>query len=297
MTILFSRRSALSLFGATIAVACTPPAESPGGGGTGAHDAIAAIERGLGGRVGVFALDTGSGRTVAFREDDRFAMCSTFKWVLCAAVLLRVDKGELALTDPVPYGRGDLLEYAPVTLEHVDSGSMTVEELARAAITASDNTAANLLLGKVGGPGGLTRFVRQLGDTVTRLDRDEPQLNENLDGDERDTSSPKAMVGLMRAALVGDALTAASRERLLSWMRVSKSGQRRLRAGLPEGWSAGDKTGTGANGATNDSMIATPPGGAPVLVAAFMSGSRVPGTTLEAAHANIARLVISALST
>ncbi len=257
------------------------------------YNALADIERSVGGRVGVFALDTGTGRTVAFREDDRFAMCSVFKWTLSAAVLLRVDKGELALTDAVPYSRSDLLEYAPVTLEHVNDGSMTVEALMQAAITQSDNTAANLLLGKVGGPGGLTQFVRQLGDTVTRLDRDEPQLNENLDGDERDTTSPKAMVGLLRAALVGEALTAASRERLLGWMRVSKSGQRRLRAGLPEGWAAADKTGTGGNGSNNDAMIAMPPGRSPILVSAFMSGSRVPSATLEAAHANIARLVVS----
>ncbi len=253
------------------------------------------IERSVGGRVGVFALDTGSGRTVAHRGEERFAMCSTFKWALAAAVLLRVDRGELALTEAVPYGRGDLQEYAPVTLEHVGDGAMSIEALAQAAVTVSDNTAANLLLGKVAGPGGLTQFVRQLGDTVTRLDRDEPALNENLDGDERDTTSPKAMVGLMRAVLVGDALSSASRERLIGWMRDSKTGQRRLRAGLSEGWVAADKTGTGANGSNNDVMIATPPGRAPILVAAYMSGSRVPGLTLEAAHASIARLVVSQL--
>ena len=295
MTIFISRRDALSFLGAALAVACTPPAESPSDGAR-TYNALADIERSVGGRVGVFALDTGTGRTIAFREDERFAMCSVFKWTLCAAVLLRIDKGDFALGDAVPYTRADLLEYAPVTLEHVGDGSMTLEGLMEAAITQSDNTAANLLLGKVGGPGGLTQFVRQLGDTVTRLDRDEPQLNENLDGDERDTTSPKAMVSLLRAALVGETLTPASRERLLGWMRASKSGQRRLRAGLPEGWTAADKTGTGANGSNNDAMIATPPGRAPILVSAFMSGSRVPGLTLEAAHANIARLVVSAFA-
>jgi beta-lactamase class A len=294
MTPLISRRGALSLFGASIATACTPPAESPSREG-GVMNALAEIERSVGGRVGVFAMDTSTGRTVARREDERFAMCSTFKWALAAAVLSRVDRGELSLGDAVPYGRGDLQEYAPVTLEHVEEGSMTVEALAQAAVLVSDNTAANLLLARVGGPGGLTQFVRQQGDTVTRLDRDEPGLNENLDGDERDTTSPKAMVGLMRAVLVGQALSPASRDRLLGWMRECKTGLRRLRAGLPEGWVAGDKTGTGANGSHNDVMIAAPAGRAPILVASFMSGSHTPGLTLETAHANIARLVVSSL--
>jgi beta-lactamase class A len=295
MTQLITRRSALSIFGATVVTACTPPAESPNAQG-GTAGALADLERSLGGRMGMFALDTGTGKTVGHREDEHFAMCSTFKWVLAAAVLQRVDKGELTLGDPVAYGRTDLQEYSPVTMEHVDEGSMTLEALAQAAVTVSDNTAANLLIGKVGGPGGITQFARTQGDAVTRLDRDEPSLNENLEGDERDTTSPKAMVGLARAVLVGSALSSASRERLLSWMRASKMGQRRLRAGLPEGWVGADKTGTGANGSNNDVLLATYDGRAPILIASYMSGSRTPGLTLEAGHASIARLVLSSFS-
>lgn len=295
MSLLITRRSALSVLGASVVTACTPSAESPTQ-NSGVADALASLERSVGGRVGVFALDTATGKTVARREDERFAMCSTFKWVLAAAILHRVDRGELTLADSVAYGRSDLQEYAPVTIEHVNDGSMTVEALAQAAVTVSDNTAANLLLGKVGGPGGLTQFVRQQGDTVTRLDRDEPTLNESLDGDERDTTTPKAMVGLMRAILVDRVLSSASRDQLLGWMRACKSGLKRLRAGLPEGWVAGDKTGTGANGSHNDVMIAAPEGRAPILVASFMSGSRTPGITLEAAHASIARLVVGSLT-
>ena len=293
MSLYLTRRSALSFLGAAITSACTPQAASPQK-GTG-PGALAELERTVGGRVGVFALDTGSGRTLSQREDEHFAMCSTVKWALAAAVLHRVDRGELSLDEPVPYGRAELLEYAPVTSEHVAEGAMTLEALAQAAVTVSDNTATNLLLGKLGGPGGLTQFCRQYGDGVTRLDREEPSLNENLDGDERDTTSPRAMVGLMRRALCDDALSTASRERLIGWMRASKTGKKRLRAGLPEAWSAADKTGTGEHGAYNDVAIAFPPGRAPILIAAYLSGSRAPGLRLEDAHAEIARIVTSSL--
>ena len=140
----------------------------------GATTALAAIEARTGGRLGVFALDTGTGRELAHRPDERFAMCSTFKWLLAAAVLAQVDRAELSLDEQVPYGSGDLLEHAPVAREHLAEGSLSVDALARAAVTVSDNTAANLLLAKVGGPSGVTGFARSLGDSVTRLDRAEP---------------------------------------------------------------------------------------------------------------------------
>jgi beta-lactamase class A len=248
------------------------------------------IESWVGGRVGVFAIDTGTGRILAHRETERFVMCSTFKWTLAAAVLGMVDRSETTLEERVPYGKADLLDHAPVAAEHVAQGAMTVEDLARAAVTFSDNTAANLLLAKVGGPAGLTRFFRASGDQVTRMDRNEPTLNENEPGDIRDTTSPQAMVGLMRAVLCGDVLSRPSRERLLGWMQACETGRNRLRAGLPAGWLVGDKTGTGMNGACNDVAIAVPPGRAPILVAAYLSDSEAEGDMLEAAHAGIARL-------
>ncbi|MDB4995938.1 MAG: Beta-lactamase, partial [Myxococcaceae bacterium] len=252
---------------------------------------LAEIEARIGGRVGVFALDTGTGRQLAHRPDERFAMCSTFKWALAAAVLARIDRGELSLEDHVPYGPTDLLEYAPITREHVGVGSMTVDALARAAVTVSDNTAANLLLAKIGGPAGLTELVRSLGDVVTRLDRDEPTLNENEPGDPRDTTSPRAMVDVMRKVLCGDALSPGSRARLLGWLRASETGKDRLRAGLPKDWSVGDKTGTGMHGAVNDVAIAVPPRRAPVLVAVYLSEGTAALAALVAAHADIGRLV------
>src|SRR5579859_5617093 len=172
----WTRRRALLALGATIATGCTSrarsspaPAVAQGASSVGS---LAQIEASVGGRVGVFAMDTGNGRVLAAREDERFAMCSTFKWALAGAVLEKADRAELSLDERVPYGRADLLDAAPVTTEHVSQGAMSLEALARAAVTVSDNTAANLLLAKVGGPDALTLFFRRLGDGVTRLDHD-----------------------------------------------------------------------------------------------------------------------------
>jgi beta-lactamase class A len=252
---------------------------------------LEAIEAKVGGRVGVFALDTGNGRQFAHRPDELFAMCSTFKWVLAAAILARVERGKLSLDERVSYGSTELLDNSPSTSSHAAEGFMTVGALAEAAVTVSDNTAANLLLAKLEGPAGFTAFVRSLGDSVTRLDRKEPALNSNEPGDPRDTTSPRAMVGLMRKVLGGDALSPAKRERLLGWLRECKTGKERLQAGLLRDWSVGDKTGTGQRGAVNDVAIASPPGRAPILVASYLSDGNARLPALTAAQADIGRLV------
>jgi len=253
---------------------------------------LADIEASVGGRLGVFALDTGTNRTLAHRADERFAMCSTFKWLLAAAILAQVDRGRLSLDERVPYGPADVLDYAPVARAHVTEGGMTVDALAAAAVTLSDNTAANLLLPRVGGPAGLTAFARAYGDTVTRLDRGEPSLNSNFPGDPRDTTSPRAMVGLMRRLLCdGDALTTGSRDRLLGWLRACQTCARRLRAGLPATWVVGDKTGGGSSNAVNDVAIATPPGRAPILIACYTSYSAASLAQVEAAHSRVGSLI------
>jgi beta-lactamase class A len=245
--------------------------------------------------VGVYALDPASGKDLAHRADERFAMCSTFKWVLAATVLERVDRGELALSQTVSYDAGDVLEYAPATRAHLAEGSMTVAALAEAAVSVSDNTAANLLLDLVGGTAGFTSFVRRLGDEVTRLDRNEPTLNTNLPGDGRDTTSPRAMVGLLGRIVLGDLLSSASRERLIAWLLGCKTCDQRLRAGFPPGWRVADKTGSGNRGAINDVGVAWPPSGSPLVIAAYLSGSDASLETLSAAHAQIARIVSRAL--
>ncbi len=288
-----TRRTFLVGLGASLGVACAPVASAPS---RHTEDPFAGVEAAVGGRVGVFALDTGSLEALAHRPDERFAMCSTFKWALAAAVLARVDHGDDTLGRRVAYSERELLEYAPVTRAHAAVGYMTVEALAAAAVTVSDNTAANLLLQTMGGPAGLTRFFRAHGDNVTRLDRSEPALNTNLPGDPRDTTSPRAMVGAMRRVLTGDALSAASRARLLGWLEACRTGRDKLRAGLPSGWVAGDKTGSGEHGASNDVAIVWPPRRRPILIAAYLSGGSKAPRARDAAHAEIGRIVAARLA-
>ncbi len=252
---------------------------------------VAELESAHGGRLGVMALDTGTGRRVGYRSDERFAMCSTFKLALAAQVLARVDAGREQLGRPVRFGEKELLDYAPVAREKVGGGAMGVEEMCAAVVEVSDNTAANLLLESVGGPRGFTAWLRSLGDETTRLDRIEPELNTNLAGDERDTTTPAAMVSTLEKILAGPVLGSSSREKLISWMERCVTGRARLRAGFPAGWRAGDKTGSGAGGATNDLAIAWPPGRAPLIVAVYYSGSGGSVEAREAVLAEVARLV------
>ena len=252
---------------------------------------MADIEAAVGGRVGVMAIDTGDATEMSHRADDRFAMCSTFKWLLAASVFSQVERDEMSLDERLSYGPEDLLDYAPVARKHVNTGWLTVEMLCDAAVTVSDNTAANLLLNRIGGPAELTAFLRQCGDKVTRLDRNEPELNTNLPGDERDTTTPRAMAETMNSILLGDVLSAPNRDKLVHWLRDATTGLGRLRGGLPSDWIAGDKTGTGVNGAANDVAIAWPPGRNPILIAAYLSGSDASPGDLNAAHVAIARSI------
>jgi beta-lactamase class A len=218
-------------------------------------------------------------------------MCSTFKFLVAAAVLDRVDKKEEQLDRMIPYGRADLLDWAPVTKEHLQQGSMTVDALCAAAIDYSDNTAANLLLQTIGGPHGLTEFVRSLGDPITRLDRNEPTLNTALKGDDRDTTSPSSMLKDMQGLLLGQKLSAAARQQLETWLDVNTTGDKRLRAGLPPGWQVGDKTGTGENGARGDIAIVRPPNRAPILVVVYTVESAASSEKINSAFEAIGKLI------
>jgi beta-lactamase class A len=257
----------------------------------GADAVFKRIESRLGGRVGLSVLDTGSGKTLSWRGGERFAMCSSFKWVLAASVLARADKGQLQLNEKISYASAQLIGHSPVTAAHVKEGRMGIEDLCAAAVEESDNGAANLLLARIGGPASVTAYARSLGDGVTRLDRNEPTLNENRPGDPRDTTTPDAMVQTMKRVLVGDALHAGSRGKLLDWLRKCQTGAHRLRAGLPQSWNEGDKTGTGSRGATVDNAIIWPPNRAPILAAAYLSDSSKPVEELETAHAELGRLI------
>lgn len=252
---------------------------------------ISKIEERVGGRIGVYALDTLTGKAIEYRSDERFAMCSTFKWLLAAQLLANVDVGNCRLQDTVEYGRSDLLDYAPITSKHVEQGRLTLAQLAEAAVTVSDNTAANLLLTRLGGPKSLTTFARKLGDPVTRLDRVEPELNQNILSDPRDTTTPRGMVASLRGAFVGGVLSEASRSHLLGWLVACETGRNRLRAGMPVKWLVGDKTGSGRNNAVNDVAVALPPNRPPILVAVYMSESPAPLEALNKAHAEVGRIV------
>ena len=250
-----------------------------------------AIESRVGGRLGVAVLDTATGALAGHRLDERFPMCSTFKCLAAAQVLARVDAGQERLDRRVVVTRESLLEWSPVTGKHVGGAGMTVAELCEAAVTVSDNPAANLLLASLGGPAGLTAFLRRIGDGVTRLDRDEPSLNEAVPGDPRDTSTPRAMAATLRTLLLGDALSAAGRERLTQWMAATSTGAKRLRAGLPAGWRVADKTGTGRLGTTNDVGVLWPAHGAPLVVVSYLTQSKAAPAAREQALADVARRV------
>ncbi|NEW91615.1 class A beta-lactamase [Rhodopseudomonas sp. BR0M22] len=234
----------------------------------------ARLEAESGGRLGVGVLDTASGRTIGHRLDERFPMCSTFKVLAAGLVLARVDRKQESLDRRVSYAKSDLVTYSPATEKHVEGG-MTIAELCEAAITLSDNTAGNLLLASFGGPAGLTTFARSLGDDTTRLDRIETELNEALPGDPRDTTSPRAMAQDLRALTLGDALSPASRAQLITWLKANTTGGTRLRAGVPTGWTVGDKTGTGDRGTANDVAVIWPPQRAPLIVTVYLTGATV----------------------
>jgi beta-lactamase class A len=259
----------------------------------GLDDAMAALERRSGGRLGVAVLDTGSGRRFDWRGDEMFPMCSTFKFLLAAAILRRVDEGRERLDRRIPVLPGDLIPYAPFAETRVNGTPPTVAELCEATMTLSDNVAANLLLPAVGDPAGLTAFVRSLGDERTRLDRNEPTLNSSIPGDPRDTTTPNAIVHSMNRLMVGDALRPDSRRQLIQWMVANKTGDNRLRAGLPHGWRVGDKTGTG-NGSINDIAIAWPAGKPPILIASYITQTPEGFKQGDAIHADVAQTVTGA---
>jgi beta-lactamase class A len=251
-----------------------------------------AIENRLGGRLGVGVLNTQTGKTIAHRATERFPMCSTFKFLLVSDLLSRVDRNAETLDRFISYTTADLLEYAPITKAHVQEGGMTISALCAAAIEYSDNTAANLLLSVVGGPAQLTQYARSLGDSVTRLDRNEPSLNSATAGDERDTTSPSSMLADIKKLLVEEnQLSAASRRQLTEWMIGNTTGSHSLRAGLPTTWQVADKTGSGKNGATNDIAICWPPNRAALLITAYFVESTASPEDRSAALAEVGRIV------
>jgi beta-lactamase class A len=263
-----------------------------------ADDRILEIEKTLGGRIGVSALNTANGGRISHRGDERFAMCSTFKASLVGAVLVRCDRGDLALSQQIKFGERDLQPNSPRTTPHLKEGALSLDMLCGAAVEVSDNTAANLLLSLIGGPAQLTAFFRSIGDNVSHLDRMEPELNANLPNDPRDTTTPDAMSGNLKSLLIdAELLSEASRNRLTGWMLNEQNGRNRIRSGLPSDWRVANKPGTSADkaGATNDIAVAWPPGRAPIVISVYIDAREATPERRTTAIAEIARAVGAAL--
>lgn len=254
-------------------------------------DELRRLERESGGRLGVTLLDTRSGVRSGYRSDERFPICSTFKVLLTAAVLRRVDSGQEDLARRVRFGAEVILEHAPVTKTRVGGDGMSLAELCDATMTFSDNTAANLLLTAIGGPPALTAFVKSLGDDITRLDRTEPALNEALPSDLRDTTTPNAMASTLSTLTLGEALSPTSRTQLVAWLIGSKTGDTRLRAGLPRSWRVGERTGTGERGTANNVAVVWPESRPPLIVTAYLTEATVNRTQQNAVLAGVGRAV------
>ncbi len=277
----------------TVTACASRQAAAPDEASAAAGQMLAELESSVGGRLGVCAIDAASGRVIAHRADERFPFCSTFKAMLSAAVLAQSVERPALLQQRVTYTRADLVNYSPVSEKHVGEG-MTVAALCEAAIQYSDNSAANLLMKLLGGPSAVTAYARSIGDDTFRLDRWETELNTALPGDLRDTTTPAAMAASMRVLMVGDALPAAQRAQLVAWMRGNKVGDKRLRAGVPAGWTVGDKTGTGDYGTTNDAGVVWSPSRAPIAVAVYYTQARADARAKDDVIASVARIVVQA---
>ena len=244
-------------------------------------------EQALKAHIGIAVIDTGAESVASYRGNERFPLNSTHKALLCGALLSEQDKGKLRLTERTQFDRAALVTYSPVTEKFVAPAEMSWEQLCQAAIGYSDNTAANLLAKKLGGPVAVTHFFADLGDKVTRLDRFEPELNSAVPGDMRDTTTPLAVSGTLQKLTLGTALTPASRAQLLQWMRDDKVADALLRSVLPAGWSIADKTGAGEYGSRSIISVVWPENGKPLIIAIYITQTEA---TLAQSNAAIARI-------
>lgn len=259
----------------------------------GTDEAFAQLEHAFGARLGVYVLDTATGRTVTYRADDRFAYASTYKVLVAGVFLLRDSDADLAHV--VTYTAADLQSYSPITAQHVRTG-MTVGDLIAAALRYSDNTAANLLLDRLGGPRGLQAAMRGLGDPTSHVDRTEPSVNTAIPGDIRDTSTPRAIGTDLDRFVLGDLLTPARRQLLTTWLLGNTTGGPYIRAGVPAGWKVGDKTGNGDYGTRDDIAIAWPPTGGPIVIAIDSNRYSANAPSADALIADATKAAVSALS-
>ncbi len=302
MTTGTDRRSVLTGLGALGVMGCSQSAPEAAQSGQPERPSVAmqaidlsALETRNGGRLGLVALDTATGRSVGARPDERFVYCSTFKMYLAAATLLRVQAGHERLDRAIPITRADMLNHAPTTEPAVGS-TLTVQQLMQGTVELSDNPAANILIREMGGLDALRAFYRGIGDDSTRVDRLEPEMN-RLDGD-KDTIEPAQSVANIERLLVSaeTPLSSGSKALLTRWMIDTPTGPGRIKAGVPAGWTVAHKTGTGGYGPTNDIGVLTPPSGAPIVLAIYYHADRSSSSEQnEAVIAEATRLALKAL--
>ncbi|MED0939460.1 class A beta-lactamase Bla1 [Bacillus mobilis] len=250
------------------------------------------LEKKYDARLGVYAIDTGTNQTISYRPNERFAFASTYK-ALAAGVLLQKNSTE-KLNEVVTYTKEDLVEYSPVTEKYIDTG-MTLGEIAEAAVRYSDNTAGNILFHKIGGPKGYEKALRQIGDRVTLSDRFETELNEAIPGDNRDTSTAKAIATNLKNFTIGNALPDHKRNILTEWMKGNATGDKLIRAGVPTDWIVGDKSGAGSYGTRNDIAIVWPPNRAPIIIAILSSKDEKEATYDNQLIAEATEVIVNAI--
>jgi len=297
---MLNRRAFVLTGGAFLAQAGVSHGRAPASGAGGLvppDPAIAAYEAQSGGHIGFYAQNLRSGASLAWRADERFVMCSTFKASLAAFVLWHVDHGREKLDASIPFGPAQVPDWwAPVARANLGRGAMTVREMCAAAVEQSDNTCANLLLERMGGPAALTAFWRRMGEPQTRLDDVEPELNRTPPGGLRNTTTPRAMAHVLRQIVLGPVLSGPSRALLRQWLLGCKTGANRLRAGLPAGWAIGDKTGNNGHDAAGDIALVWPRPDVPLVICAYTRGGSPDEAQLRAVFASIGRLVAGGLA-
>ena len=249
--------------------------------------AVQSEERALHARVGIAVFDASSGRTAHYRGDERFPLNSTHKTFSCAALLAKVDAQAISLDQPVAISQEMLVAYSPITEKSLSPQTITLREVCRAAVSYSDNTAGNVVIDAIGGVAGFNAYMRSIGDDITRLDRQEPDLNESTPGDLRDTSTPKAIINSLRQVLLGDGLSESSRNELTQWMRNDQVGGALLRASLPADWNIADKTGAGGYGSRSIIAVIWPPAKQPLVVGIYITQT---DASLSASNQAIARI-------
>jgi beta-lactamase class A len=262
------------------------------------HGQMVVLEASSHGRIGVYAINTANNTNLQYRATEPFPFCSTFKVMVVAAILQESMRDPTLLQQKLTYTQKDIVAvgYAPITSKHLGkrkSSSMTVATLCRAALL-SDNVATNLLIKKLGGNKMVNAFALSLGDKSFRLDRDEPQLNSSIPGDLRDTTTPESMAESLQKIVLGNVLGAPQRKQLQTWLKANKTGNFRIRAGLPKGWMVGDKTGTSDEyGTTNDIAVIWPPKLPPIVLVVYFTQDKESAKPRDAVIASATKIVMS----